>query len=297
MFGFMNGKAINVRTWLAAVIAAVLNLLPVVGSTTDGSSPTASTVAITGATAGTTGATSGTNAPAGPFSTAPTENLYQIASHLSLRHKSVSTVVSVPAGLPITNNVEISVLFGTQRLTRNYSRATINRLLFNFDPLEGAKRRENVTISLRDDTPAGPKTYTLLWFVDLEPLFDLTISPLGFIALSACDLFSPADPVIRWVDAQGTPHHVELDGDAGRITTGFAGTWREVGVSNGLTAPVPIWHESDPTFPPSFDAPASVGPSVLPGQSHHYSQVEDGGDCDGRFDYDLTLTVRTFLLL
>jgi hypothetical protein len=297
MFGSMNGTIVNVRTWVAALVAAALNLLPAPGSAADGTSPPTATATVIGATTGTTGSTSGTNAPAGPFSTAPTENLYQIASHLSLRHKSVSTVVSVPAGLPITNNVEISVLFGTERLTRNYSRATINRLLFNFDPLDGAKRRENVTITLRDDTPAGPKTYALLWFVDLEPLFDLTISPLGFIALSACDLFSPADPVIRWVDAEGTPRHVELDGDAGRITTGFAGTWREVGVSNGLTAPEPIWHESDPTFPLSFDAPASVGPPVLPGQSHHYSDVEDGGDCDGRFDYDVSLVLRTFLLL
>jgi hypothetical protein len=31
-------------------------------------------------------------------------------------------------------------------------------------------------------------------------LFDVTISPLGFIALGACDPLSPADPVISWVD-------------------------------------------------------------------------------------------------
>jgi hypothetical protein len=241
--------------------------------------------------AGTTGGTTGTNAPAGPFSNAPTENLFRIASHLSLRQKSVTSVVTVPAKLGITSPVEISILFGTQRITQNYSEANGNRFRFDFDALDGTVRRENVAISLRDDTPTGPKTYPVLRTVDLEPLFDVTISPLGFIALDVCDPLSPADPVISWVDAEGTRHDVELDGNAGRITAGFAGTWQEVGASRGLTTPDPIWFEDDPL---EFGAPPSPGPPVLPGQSHHVRKIDDGGDCDGRFDYDVTLSLRRY---
>jgi hypothetical protein len=78
-------------------------------------------------------------------------------------------------------------------------------------------------------------------------IFDVTISPLGFIALGVCDPLSPADPVISWLDAEGTRHDVELDGDAGRITAGFAGIWQEVGASRGLLVPDPIWFEDDPS--------------------------------------------------
>src|SRR5262249_42061622 len=132
-----------------------------------------------------------------------TENLYRIASHLSLRHKSVTTVVTVPAGLQITGTVEIRILFGTHQITQTYSEANGNRFRFDFDALDGAKRSENVTISLRDDTPTGPKTFTLPWTVELEPLFNITIGRLVFFTLDSCDALSKADPVIRWVDPNG----------------------------------------------------------------------------------------------
>jgi hypothetical protein len=289
----MNVTAKRVRTRAAALVAAAITLFPTAGCAAAAASPLAVTAGHAG---GTTGGTTGTNAPAGPFSDAPTENLFLIASHLSLRHRSVTTVVSVPAGLAITDPVEISILFGTQRITKMYNRAVINKFIFDFDALDGAARRENVTISLRDDTPSGPKTYAVPLTVDLEPLFDVTISPLGFIALGVCDPTSPADPVLAWVDAEGNSHiDVELDGNAGRITTGFAGTWREVGASRGLTLPKPTWYERD--LPIDFGAPPEAGPPVLPGRTHHVRTFDDGGDCNGQFDYDVTVTLRRYRAL
>jgi hypothetical protein len=260
-----------------------------------GTATASSSVATTATDRGTTGGTTGTNAPAGPFSNAPTENLYRIASHLVLRHKSVSIGVLVAPNIVITNSVEVSILFDTQRLTRNYDPAVGIRFAVNVDPLDGAKRRVNVTVNLREDAPSGPIRYVLPWVIDVEPLFDLTISPLGFIAYEPCDPIGQADPVIDWEDAEGGGHRVALGANAGRITTGFAGTWREIGVSSGLTAPDPHWFERD--LPIDFGAPPVAGPPVLPGESHHFRKVEDGGDCDGRFDYDLTLSVRHYSLI
>jgi hypothetical protein len=291
--GVRTHHATQTRSQSARVpVAAVDTRGSVAGSAAEGAVSPSATAAGRG---GTTGGTSGTNAPAGPFSDAPTDNLFQIASHLSLRHKSVTTVVAAPAGLPITNPVEISILFGTHRITRNYTKATINRFVFNFDALDGVKRRENVTVSLRDDTPTGPKTYALLWTVDIEPLFDVTISPLRFIALDTCDPVGSADPVIRWVDPNGTQFETELDGDAGLITSHFAGTLRQVGISSGLTLPNINWYDDD--FGLEFKLPPPRGLPLLPGQSHHVRMVLDGGDCDGRFDFDVTLALHLFAAL
>jgi hypothetical protein len=289
----MNLMVITRRACAAALLTAAITMVAVAGSAAKGTSlPVAAAFTTGSPSGGTTGGTSGTNAPAGPFSTAPTENLFRVASHLSLRHKSVTTVVTVPPGLGITNRLEISILFGTQRITQNYNEISGNRLAVDFDALEGAARRENVTISLRDDTPTGPKTFALPWTVNLEPLFDLTISPLGFIALGVCDPLSAADPVIVWIDPEGAVHRVKLDGDAGRISAGFAGTWPEVGVSSGLTIPGLNWFEQD--RPVEFHLPPARGLPVLPGVSRHVRTVLDGGDCDGRFDYDVTLSLRRY---
>ena len=297
MLGLVQRTVISLHTWAVALVAATTTMFPGAGlPATEAWTQVATTTATAIGTTGTTGGTTGTNAPAGPFSNAPTENLFRVASHLSLRHKSVTTVVSITAGLGISNPVEISILFGTQRITQNYNVTSGNRFLVDFDALDGAIRRENVTITLRDDTPTGPKTYALLWYVDLEPLFDLTIGPLGFIALSACDLLSPADPVISWWDPERFLHEVQLDGDAGRVTAGFAGTWPEVGISRGLTIPSLTWFDRDlPALPDLLtDRPPPPDQAVLPGLSHHVRMVLDGGDCDGRFDFDVTLSLRHY---
>jgi len=176
-------------------------------------------------------------------------------------------------------------------VTQNYDAAHGNRLVVDFDAQNGVARKEKVTITLRDDTPTGPKTYALLWSVDLEPLYNITFSALRFIAIEPCDLLGNADPDIRWIDSQGGSHEVKLDGNAGVITRGFASRWQEVGISRGLTVPDPIWHEADPV---EFGAPPAIGPPVLPGVSHHVQSVVDGGDCDGRFEFDVTLSLRFF---
>jgi hypothetical protein len=99
------------------------------------------------------------NAPSDPFLNAPTENLHRVAGALRLRNKSVSTRVTVPGGLNIGNPMEISILFGTQRVTQTYTNSGGNQFLVNFPARDGGKRRENVTISLwRPPPPATRPT-------------------------------------------------------------------------------------------------------------------------------------------
>jgi hypothetical protein len=247
-------------------------------------------------TGGVVGGTTGTNAPAGPFTDAPTVNLFRIASHLVLRHKSVSALVSVTPGLGITNAVEISALFSTQRVTQNYSADFGNRLTAELGPVDGRTRQVKVEVTLREYAPTGPITYVVTWVIDVEPLFDLTISPLSFKALGSCDPVGVADPVIMWSDPEGDSHHVVFHANSALITDGFAGTWREVGVSSGLTKPTVGWYENDNPFGASF-FPSPSGPPVLPGKSDHIRLVLSADDCDGQFDFDITLTARHYVLI
>src|SRR3954462_15913904 len=106
-------------------------------------------------------------------------------------------------------------------VTQNYDAAHGNRLVVDFDAQNGVARKEKVTITLRDDTPTGPKTNALLWSVELEPLYNITFSALRFIAIEPCDLLGNADPDIRLIYSHGGSHEVKLDGNAGVITRGF----------------------------------------------------------------------------
>ena len=47
-----------------------------------------------------------------PVYDAPTANLTAVANATQVHAKSVTAVVTVPAGLPVTNPVEVSVVFG-----------------------------------------------------------------------------------------------------------------------------------------------------------------------------------------
>jgi hypothetical protein len=261
-------------------------------STTAVTSGSAATAGISG---GTTGGTSGTNAPAGPYSNAPTENLFRVASHLVLRQKSVSALVSIAPGLGITNPVQISILFGAQRITQDYNVTFGNRFAAEFDPLDGGKRQENITVVMREDAPTGPILYFVPWTVNVEPLFDFTVSRLFFGAIGSCDPLGGADPIIVWVDPNGIVHRDGFDGRFVIINEGFAGTWREVGVSSGLSEPSLKWVEDDGPLQ-NFILPPPRGHAVLPGVSHHVTKVLDGGDCNGQFDFDVTLSVRHYTL-
>src|SRR5689334_17645105 len=84
------------------------------------------------------------NAPPNPNSNAPTANLKQVANNLQLRVRSVSAVVTLPAGLNLTHPVSVSILFGGQRVTQPYNNAAGNRFPATFPANDGSRRREEV---------------------------------------------------------------------------------------------------------------------------------------------------------
>jgi hypothetical protein len=146
-----------------------------------------------------------------PTATAPTAVLSSIANATVIRSRSVSTIVTVPAGLPVTNPTEISILFGlsgSSRLTQTYDPAAGNRFVFNFDARDGSARTENVAVSLADRAGEGAH-FGFVNKVPVEALYDATLSPLTFTLVNDCDFElaglvpQNSEPVIHWGDDRG----------------------------------------------------------------------------------------------
>jgi hypothetical protein len=167
---------------------------------------------------------------------APTDNLNRVAKALHLNHKSVTAVLTVQSGLYLTNRVDISALFGRQRVTQTYNNSTGNRLLATF-PEGYGRHEEEVIVSLAEKLPDGNSAlYAVRFKVDIEALYDLTISPLTFYLHDDCDDFGDSEPDVIWFHPDGKGDEVDFSlagGETYQIRK-FARTLHEVAVSSSL---------------------------------------------------------------
>jgi hypothetical protein len=248
----------------------------------------------------------GTNAPPDPFHDAPTPNLHRVAAGLHLRSMSVSTLLTVDARLAVSNPVDVSVLFGSganaTRITQPYAAAG-NQFRHDFPADDGRSRREDVVISLLEHAPGGNVAYAVRRFVNLEPLYDIRVSPLTFHEIGHCDRNrTPADPDIKWRDAGGALHREEIDiglFDGFAVMDDFAGTFTTAGASRGLAEAGIVWADNDAPYGNFYALPApDAGPPLLPGATHKVDRIlpERKGECSGQFTYFVDYTVRTFTL-
>jgi hypothetical protein len=248
----------------------------------------------------------GSNAPPEPNPGAPTPTLRRVAAALHLQNRSVSTLVSVPAGIAIDGGrpFEISVSFGGTRVTQNYDLVHGNRLTHDFSAGDGSRRLEQVDITLRETLANGQfQPYGIRSSLPVEPLYDIKVSDLYFHEAGGhCDVGSPADPFIAWKDPAGANHHEEIDPgifDDFDVLYSFADTWREVGASRGFTEPGIIWFEEDTGEFHNNYPEVSAGPPLLPGTSRKVQQLippKQGGPCLGEFTYFLDYTLHTYQL-
>jgi hypothetical protein len=250
--------------------------------------------------------TGGTNAPPEANPGAATPTLRRVADALRLDNHSVSTLVSVPAGIAIDGGrpFEISVSFGGTRVTQNYDAAHGNRLTHEFSAGDGSKRFEPVDITLSETLADGQhQPYAIRSKLAVEPLYTINVSGLTFHEIGHCDSNgTPADPFIAWTDPTGGHHHEEIDPgifDGFDVMDSFGGLYQEVGASRAFTEPGIVWYEEDPLEFHSDNPPVSPGPALLPGTTHKVDQLiapKQGGPCLGEFTYFLTYKLRTYQL-
>jgi len=252
---------------------------------------------------------------------AGTPSLTAVANAIQLKHKSLTTLIVLPPNLPVTQPVEISIGYfspagsyapGFQRITQAYVRGTGNHFLNNDPAGDGKRRQMRVDITLRE-LQSGGQSFSVSWPINLEPLYDLEMSPLTFNLLSRCDTFGKSDIVFEWNSPDKKKHSIPKFGLSGlggstKIITEFA--WSASETSNlGFVEPTMRFYDSDPgtdhflpvqRYVPPPPAPGTR--ALLPGSTQTLPfdfilRDDSGQSCKARIKYTIKRTLRFYPIL
>ena len=243
---------------------------------------------------------------------APTPSVTLVANGIQLKHKSVTTIVTAPANLPVTVPVEISVGYfspaGSRRFTQTYASATGNRLLYN-DPVADAKPRlMRLDITLRELGPGG-QGFSFSLPIDIIPLYDVDIGPMRFYLDHPCDMVGQSEIDLRWFSPEGQLHTASFSMDANpevaRHIVEFAWSRHEISAAADLHEPSVFFYENDPGF--SFHPNrAPLQTNLLPGTKPNFDYFLNEGSinpqrafidhdkCQARVTYAITRNLLMF---
>ena len=252
----------------------------------------------------------------------PTENLTKVINALSHRHKSLTTVITTAPGLQLTQPVEISILFispwGTNtRLMQPYQQKFGNRFVYQDPEGEGTLRHLRMDIWVTEPKPGGGHySYSMTWQADLDPLYDLTVSPLAFTLLSNCDYIGNSEIRFRWVypDAPQYPawNRLSFTTTKGKTVSINQFAWARTELSASVIAstnlhlPAIQWSEHDPHLGTDFEGRPSFSIASLPGKTQDFQfglfpgqpypgpEENRGNTCIARIQYRITNNLRTY---
>lgn len=241
----------------------------------------------------------------------PTPDLTAVANAISRSHKSLEIVVTVKPGLALKGPVTISLRFinsaGVPKVvTQCYVASTGNRFVFHDVERNGQPRRVSMTAALsQDKLRVGDKGYSFTmpgpWYFDLDPLFDVAITPLRFTMTSKCDRFGKSEIVFSWTSPEGGFREKKFSTTKGnRVTISeFAWTRQEASASAKLFWPQWAFYESDPAISGAYLGgfpPPTI--KLLPGSSGYVGRSLTAGrgqsGCTADIAFDITIRVRKY---
>lgn len=246
-----------------------------------------------------------------PRYSAPTPNLNVVANALSISAKSLSMVIKAPAGLAVTNPVNIRVTYNSSATGSRWNQYLYDPKTgyrnFHNDP-EGnrAKRHMKLDILLTEQQPGNKfVNFPITWEFDLDPLFDVTITPLRFKLNTNCDRFGDSEIHFLWY-APGASKSREksFSTSKGKTTTinEFAWARQEVSANANLMWPTWSFYEKDPNIfsPLQYDIPRPTL-KLLPGAGGYVGRtLKDSsgqGGCEADTAFDIIIRVRQYLNL
>jgi len=257
----------------------------------------------------------------------PTENLTKVINALTHKHKSLTTVITTVPGLQLTQPVEISILFispwGTNtRLTQPYQPKFGNRFLYNDPQGDGGMRHLRMDVWLTEPKPGGDHySYSMSWQADLDPIYDITVSPLMYTLVSDCDtvpiIGTPlGNSEIRfyWAHPESPSGWNKLSFNAVRghpvSINQFAWSRTELNASAlasmNLHLPAILWKEHDPRLGNEYEGLPLFSKVPLPGKTQDfqfalfpgqlYPGPEEirGNTCIARLQYRITHNLRQY---
>jgi hypothetical protein len=259
----------------------------------------------------------------------PTLNLAAVANGIRYDSKSLSTIVTVPSGLPLSKPVTISIgyfpsgvvgygRYCQQRSTQTYTSSTGNTFLCALPEGDGQPRHLHLDITLSEPKPGGGVfSYNVPVEIDLDPLYDVTISPLVFTLIAGCSTVGANQIYLKWaapddfssiasyVFPSGT-HFATKERETFTIRE-FSWTRSEVSAAASLHKVAVRYEQAGLEFP---DPPLGGGLSqfrhgfgdlenLVPGKTQRSNQglvsgYQDSADCAATLDYTVTYIFRGY---
>lgn len=238
-----------------------------------------------------------------------TDNISKVGRAIQVRTKSLTTLVVVAPGIVVTQPVTISIAlggYGPTRQTQSYVPSSGNHFLYNDPEGDGKPRRAFADVTLTEPKPGGGVyTSTIPGSVVLDPLYDVTISPLQFSLIENCDVVGRSEIIFLWYTPDAATHsdlkeaRFQTTANQRLITLPqFAWARPEVSASSKLHALWLGFNESDPGgFNPGIPPPPSA--NLVPGKTQRVIKTEREmlGDCRAHIEYTITYTLRWYPFL
>jgi hypothetical protein len=243
-----------------------------------------------------------------------TQNLATVASAVSLRARSLTTLVAFKPGLVLSKPVAIALRYSSpaaqyQTAPQRYD-CNGNRFLYN-DPISGPvnspgyavwgkPRLLQIFVTLSED---GAAPYTFELAPNLDPLFDVAISPMRFTMTSDCDRIGDSEIHFLWYPPD-SPKQLRERGfstSKGRLVTinEFAWSRQEASASANLVFPTQAFYDKDPNiFSPTQYSVPQPDAKLLPGAGgyvgRHLRDSSGQGGCEADTAFDMSIKLRQY---
>lgn len=240
---------------------------------------------------------------------APTPDLNLVANALGLKTKSLSILLTAQPGLSVTNPVNIRVTYnssvaGSRWVQHIYDSKNGYRNFHNDPEANRSKRRMKLDILLTEHQPNNKfVNFPITWEFDLDPLFDVSITPLRFKLNNDCDRIGNSEIRFGWRNPAGQEGKKNFSMSKGQTVTINEFAWSRQEVSASANLFWPDWHfyESDPVetgaFLEGFGTPTI---KLLPGSSGYVGRTIKswhGQSCYADTAFNINISVRQYLNL
>jgi hypothetical protein len=242
----------------------------------------------------------------------PTDNITKVANAIQVQAKSLNTLVSVSPGLVLSKPVTISIAYlsprpaaGNERKTQTYVPSAGNSFLYSDPEGDGKPRKVHLDITLSELKPGGGVfSFNIPVDLMLDPLYDVSISPLVFTLIIGCSNVGANQIDLHWYapdnSADGkyqTVHFASRERERFSIRE-FSWARSEVSATANLHKVV-VWYAETGIHGGFGPYPGSQEENLVPGKTQTSSPglVDSSGstqDCQATLNYTVTYQMRTY---
>jgi hypothetical protein len=239
----------------------------------------------------------------------PTPNITAVANAIQVQAKSLNSLVTVAPGLALTKRVTISIAYltpwptGNDRRTQTYVPSSGNNFLYSDLEADGKARKIHMDITLSEPKlGGGVYSYNVPVDLTLDPLYDVTISPLVFRLVVGCSNVGANQIDLHWWAPDNsknyqTVHFATKEGETFAIRE-FSWARSEVSATDNLHK-VDVWYEETGIHGGFGPFPGSPKENLVPGKTQTSSPglVNSRGstqDCQATLDYTVTYQLRAY---